>query len=255
MAEDKGARTTKDVPPDVIAALNAGTRASANLMEGLVVDFAVLLKNTLPDLPAEIIVDIERQKDRGVTRRMEAVGEILLQHLGLEGLARFQEHPSDTVRGWVAFAICAEPKLKFKDRLDRLRPLADDAHFGVREWAWLPLRPHIAMNVGHAISAFKPWVKEKSHYLRRYAVEATRPRGVWSCHLEQLKNNPQLGLTLLTPLKKDPEVYVQDSVANWLNDAGKSQPRWVKELCADWLSESDHPATARICQRALRNLK
>ena len=52
-----------------------------------------------------------------------------------------------------------------------------------------------------------------------------------------------------------PNPYVQDSVANWLNDAAKDQPYWVRELCAQWLQEQANDATRRICQRAMRNLK
>ena len=244
-----------DIPPDVIAELNAGTREAKNLAEGLAVDLAVLLKSAVPGLPDEHVEDIRSQAERGITRRMESCGQILLDHFGIDGLSELSRHQSDTVRGWVCFAIGLEPKLKLQDRLERIRPFADDPHFGVREWAWLPLRGHFSKNVSHTISALKRWTKEKSKNLRRFAVESTRPRGVWSVHIAQLKQNPSLGLPLLEPLRADPEVYVQDSVANWLNDAAKSQPNWVRELCERWQDESKKDATRRICTRAMRSVR
>jgi 3-methyladenine DNA glycosylase AlkC len=244
-----------DIPPDVVAALNAGTRETKNLAEGLALDFGTLLRAAVPGLAEEAYADIESQAERGVTRRMESCGQAMLDHFGLDGIAEYARHPSDTVRGWVCFAIGLAPKLKLGERLDLIRPLADDKHFGVREWAWLPLRAHLSKNVGHAIAALTPWAKEKSAYLRRFASEATRPRGVWSVHIAQLKQNPSLGLPLLEPLKADPDPYVQDSVSNWLNDAAKSQPNWVREVCERWLEKSKKDATKRICERALRSVK
>lgn len=250
-----GAPRRDDVPPETIARLNAGEIETANLMEGLVIDFGTLLRAAVPGLPDEAYDLVDSSKARGITRRMETVGAILFEHLGLDRLREIAGHRSDTVRGWACYVIGHAPKLKLKARLELVRPLADDPHFGVREWAWLPLRPHFAKNVGHAIDELKSWVKEPSPYLRRFAVESTRPRGVWSCHLEQLKNNPALGQPLLEPLKAETDPYVQDSVGNWLNDACKSKPGWVRELCDRWLAESTRPATQRICQRALRSQK
>ena len=244
-----------DISPDIISELNAGTREAKNLAEGLAVDLAQLLRVSVPGLAEEIYADIESQAERGITRRMESCGQVLLNHFGIDGLAELTKHSSDTVRGWVCFALGLAPKLKLKERLDLIRPLANDSHFGVREWAWLPLRVHLAKNVSHSVSALKPWTKEKSAYFRRFAVESTRPRGVWSVHIAQLKQNPAIGLALLEPLKSDPEVYVQDSVSNWLNDAAKSQPGWVREVCERWMDESKKESTKRICLRAMRSMK
>lgn len=248
----KGASRRADISPELLAKLNAGTEQTATLAEGLAVDFALLLQAAVPDIDAESLELVREMAGEGVTRRMDAVGELLLRHAGVEGAAALAEHRADTVRGWACYVIGRAPKLKLKARLDLIRPLADDSHFGVREWAWMALRPHLASNIGHSISALAPWVKHASPNVRRFAVEATRPRGVWCSHITALKDNPAQALPLLDPLNADPAKYVQDSVANWLNDAAKSQPQWVRDLCARWRAESDSEATARICSRALR---
>jgi 3-methyladenine DNA glycosylase AlkC len=250
----KGSSRRADIPADVLAQLNAGTLESRTLAEGLAIDFATLLVTAVPDVPADYLQMVREPMEKGITRRMELVGGILLRHFGVERLEEVAKHPSDTVRGWACYLIGQLPKLKLKARLDLIRPLADDPHFGVREWAWLAVRPHLAANVPHAVKLLTPWTAAPSPFVRRFAVESMRPRGVWCSHIDALKQNPDLGLPLLDPLNADPEQYVQDSVANWLNDAAKTQPVWVTAVCQRWRRESDSEHTVRITRRAVRSI-
>jgi 3-methyladenine DNA glycosylase AlkC len=69
-----------------------------------------------------------------------------------------------------------------------------------------------------------------------------------------LKKEPWRGLPLLQALRADPSRYVQNSVANWLNDAAKTQPDWVRGVCAQWSGGTVPPATAYILRRAQRSI-
>ena len=245
-------RGIADITPARLALLNGGSVASATLTEGLAIDFAQLLAAAVPDLGAVRLERMRAQAAAGITKRMVLAAQLLLE--ADADLAVLQAHPSDTVRGWTCFVIAAQAGWTLAQQLAAMRPLADDGHFGVREWAWLALRPHLAEHLPDAIALLAPWTADPSERVRRFACEALRPRGVWCAHIAQLKEQPQLALPLLQPLRADPAVYVQDSVANWLNDAAKSQPDWVRSLCAQWLLESDNAATARICKRAQRSI-
>lgn len=245
-------RGIADIIPARLALLNGGSVASATLTEGLAVDFAQLLAAAVPDLGAVRLERMRAQAAAGITKRMVLAAQLLLE--ADADLAVLQAHPSDTVRGWTCFVIAAQAGWTLAQQLAAMRPLADDGHFGVREWAWLALRPHMAEHLPDAIALLAPWTADPSERVRRFACEALRPRGVWCAHIAQLKEQPQLALPLLQPLRADPAVYVQDSVANWLNDAAKRQPDWVRSLCAQWLLESPNAATQRICKRAQRSL-
>ena len=250
----KGARRQSDIDPETRAELNAGRIASATLAECLVVDHAKLLRTVAPQLSANDFAAIGALSQAGITQRMAAVADLLRARLGHASVARFSDHTSDTVRGWAAFMVGRMPGLDLADRLTRMRGFADDPHFGVREWAWVAVRPSIVGDVETAISLLSPWTQESSANLRRFAVEATRPRGVWAAHIPDLKRDPSIGAALLEPLRADDVAYVQDSVGNWLNDAAKDQPDWVRALCDRWCAESPQPATLRICRRATRSL-
>jgi len=237
-----------------LAELNAGAPTS-NLVEQLSIDLAVLMETALPEIGADAIAQMRAASQLGVTQRMALAGRLLAAHFGEAGLGKALAHRSDTVRGWTCYAVAALPDLTLEKRVALIRPLADDPHYAVREWPWLALRPHLASELEKAIGLLEPWTHERSEFLRRFASEALRPRGVWCVHITVLKKTPALGLPLLEPLRADPSRYVQDSVANWLNDASKDSPERVREVTSRWLAESPSAATQRIVTRALRSLR
>jgi len=213
------------------------------------------METALPEIGRDAIAQMQAGAGLGVTQRMALAGTLCCAHFGEAGLKKLSTHRSDTVRGWACYAIAALPDLTLEKRVILIRPLADDPHFAPREWGWLALRPHFIAELEKAISLLTPWTHEASEFLRRFASEALRPRGVWCAHITALRKTPALGLPLLEPLRADPSRYVQDSVANWLNDASKDAPDWAREVTSRWLAESPCTATQRIVTRALRTLR
>lgn len=56
-------------------------------------------------------------------------------------------------------------------------------------------------------------------------------------------------------MKSDKSKYVQVSIGNWLNDASKSQPEFVKSLCEKWKKESPTKETAFIIKKTMRTIE
>ncbi|MGP1273213.1 MAG: HEAT repeat domain-containing protein [Phycisphaerales bacterium] len=249
-----GPSRPQDVPEHIRQALSRGEIPSVNLAEGLAIDDATLLFHAAPDIGEPAVERMRRAHHEGVTKRNRLAAELLLDRFGPGRINQLAASPSDTVRGWACQMIGLVEGWDLARRLDEIKPFADDAHFGVREWAWMALRRPIIDELDRAIELLTPWVTSHRPWIRRFAVEATRPRGVWCPHIAPLKQDPEPGRPLLDPLRDDPAPYVQNAVANWLNDAGKSRPDWVLALTDRWLAESEAPQTARIVKRARRNL-
>jgi 3-methyladenine DNA glycosylase AlkC len=247
----------------VLEQLNNGSVETVNLVEWLAIDQLLLLKNMLQQQkranwykPAAAAV--AQLKKKTVNTINETIGKVLLREATLQKDTAFLKniagHPADMVRCWAAYTVGSNISLSLKKMLEQVRPFAADKHFGVREIAWLSVRPALAASVEEGIALLTPFTGEADANLRRFASEATRPRGVWCAHIELLKNNPALGLPILQPLHNDPEKYVQDSAGNWLNDAAKTQPEFVRTLCKKWQQQSPGKATAYIIKKATRSL-
>lgn len=248
-------RTVAGVTAERLHQLQGGKIATRMLTEALAIDQTVLLRNVLPDAPESLYEAVRVAQSRGILARMQAIGAALHEHLGDTIATHFAQHPSDTVRGWVCFAIAANPSTQTVEMLlPALKTAADDSHFAVREWVWMAARSILSANLTDSIEYLASWTSSDSERIRRFTSEALRPRGVWAKHIAELKTNPELGLPILESLRSDTSRYVQDSVANWVNDASKTRPDWAQLLGARWLHESPTSETRRIVTRGLRSI-
>ncbi len=260
----KGSRSIRDIPTEIMHQLNSGKIETANLVEWLAVDQRILLKNLLQELKRNqyhdlIISDIAALKKQTVNTVNKTVGIGFLKNIQTnndqEFFSKLANHNSDCVRCWAAYIIGFNENLSISEKLTQIQPFATDNHFGVREISWLAVRQSIATNLRESIEILSTWTSNPNENIRRFATEATRPCGVWCAHSDVLKQNPALAITILEPLKSDVSKYVQNSVANWLNDASKTQPEFVIALCKRWKSESKTKETTYIVSRAMRTLE
>lgn len=263
LLERKGAARIALIPPEVLDALNAGLVATVNLNEFLALDLPRLTLNVAKHigLPAdhERIADTLAMLDafRPVKRHAHvarALYDLAEPRADRDAIAHaLATHPSDVARSWATQWISFSG-LPLPAKLQTVRRFAADPHFGVREMAWMAVRDEVTGAIDDAVELLAPWVRDRDENIRRFASELTRPRGVWCAQIETLKAQPWRALPLLEPLKADSSRYVQNSVANWLNDAAKTQPDWVREVCTRWSEQSRAAPTAYIVRRALRNI-
>jgi 3-methyladenine DNA glycosylase AlkC len=260
----KGYNSIAAIPPAVRAAIDRADDDPRTLAEWLAVDAPTLLAQVLPEVglagEAQRLVAAAREfAHLPAPQRGARVGALLYAELHPRADAgaiyeRIATHRSSVAREWGAQLVAADRRLTLAQRLACARHYAADGHMAVREIAWASLRNDLLAELDLALDLLRPWVLDPDPNIRRCAVEGTRPRGVWCAHCERLKAEPQLALHLLEPVRADHSRYVQLSVGNWLNDASKSQPAWVRAVCTRWRRESPAAETAFIVQRALRTI-
>ncbi|MHA7579149.1 DNA alkylation repair protein [Paenibacillus vandeheii] len=262
----KGARKGADIPDHIRNLLQSGHIESVNLTEWLAVDHILLFQQIVRDLgmgaeTREITEQLTQMNEQRIMKIIPVIANqwlALLERLGDNGrMHHFRflaDHRSDSVRCWAAYMIGLDSGLNLSEKLNRIRPFAADHHFGVREIAWMAVREPITAELSDAVALLVEWTIDPDPLIRRFAIESTRPHGVWAKHIQELKENPAIALPLLDHVKSDAHKYVQDSVSNWLNDAGKTNPGWVRQVCDTWIQQSDTKHTLRIVTRGQRSL-
>lgn len=215
----------------------------------MAMDMGALLASTVPSQAHRA----QEMRIPNFLGRMRAGAAILWAEYGEDVYGQAARWSSDTVRGWVAFSIPMTSR-PIATQLALGQGFAADPHFAVREWAWLSLRPIVAAHLDVAIAELERFAEDPDPRVRRFASEVIRPRGVWSTHITLLKDEPGLALPILDRLINDRNRYVQDSVANWLNDASKSQPAWVTQHLECWHTRYGDDI-AYVRRRALRTLR
>ncbi|MDR0228772.1 MAG: DNA alkylation repair protein [Flavobacteriaceae bacterium] len=264
MENRKGARATKDIPKEVLDLLNKGELSSVNLTEWLAIDQRLLISNILKEIGRDVYLSpvleaIEGLKRQTVNTINESIG-FSLYHLAKEDndnelFEILKNHKSDLVRCWATYFVGYNEEISIEEKLNAIKYFAADTHFGVREICWMAVREDIINHLEESISILLFWTTDANEYVRRFATESTRPRGVWASHITVLKENPELGLPLLEALKGDTSKYVKDSVGNWLNDAAKTRPDFVRGICEKWEKEGANKSTQYIIKKALRSLE
>ena len=255
----KGARKAEEIPQEVIELLDSGKIETVNLTEWLAVDQLAVLKVVLKYLDKEDWYEefeekVNSQKKISANNNTKVIGEVFSENLDNQLINEsLSTHSSDIVRGWACWAICLT-KESIEELAEVAKYFAADQHFGLREVVIFATKDKFAKELEKSIALLAKWTGDEDENVRRFVAEVLRPTGVWTKKIPALHENPEIGLPLIAPLKSDPSKYVQNSVANWLNDASKSKPDWVKSTCEAWESESDTKATKYIVKRALRTI-
>jgi len=255
----KGVRKAIDIPPEVLELLNRGVIETANLTEWLATDQLKVLSTFLKKLKKDkwypqFEAAVLGQKKISANNNTRVIGQLFSQYIDDAKIAAaLSDHPSDIVRCWACWAMTTGD-FSVKKLTDIIKPFAADKHFGVREVVIFASKEKLAADLDQSIKILSKWTTSKDENVRRFVAEVLRPVGVWTKKIEALQKQPEKGLPLLEPLNSDPSKYVQNSVANWLNDAAKSNPDWVRKICQKWEKASKTKETQYILKRGLRSI-
>lgn len=259
IANRKGPRSLKDLNPEVVEYLNKGLVETKNLMEWLATDQLVLLKLVLEEIGKsawyiDFEVAVNAQKKPTANSNTKVIGATFgLLTSDVNIYDTLKKHTSDLVRCWACWAESIH-KDNISKLLKAMKLYAADTHFGVREVVIFASKERMIKDLDTSVEILSHWILDEDENIRRFAVEALRPVGVWTKKIAEFQENPAKALPILAPLKSDTSKYVRDAVGNWLNDASKSKPDWVQTVCEKWETASSTKETAYIIKRGMRTI-
>jgi 3-methyladenine DNA glycosylase AlkC len=114
------------------------------------------------------------------------------------------------------------------------------------------IRPFLARDPERTLGVLREWARDPNAHVRRLVSEGTRLRLPWAPRVSWLDDHPERVLELLELLKDDPATLVRRSVANNLNDLGKTHPALLVHTCRAWL-EGAAPERRALVEHALRS--
>jgi 3-methyladenine DNA glycosylase AlkC len=252
-----------EIPSSVRELLCSGTTETASWTEWMATDMSSLARTIASqtshcELKSALLEAADSAYQNGILARLAILGSAVNSAVSSFEDAAFWEirgHRCDVVRQWGVYAVNAPSrKLALADRLKLTLPFAADHHMSVRECAWMAFRPHLVTELDRGLTELTRLSQSEDANIRRFSVEVCRPRSVWGTHIASLKANPERAAALLENVKGDSSRYVRLSVGNWLNDASKSRPDWVRGICKIW-SKNGHRHTQSIIRRGMRTLE
>lgn len=132
---------------------------------------------------------------------------------------------------------------------------------GTRPGTWPQEKGQMALKklmMRHGVNNVLPhcrhWLDDKNDAARRMLIEALRPLGVWTGHLMELRNNPQVLKPLLESVLDDPSPYVRKAAANCLNDTSKDNPSIALNWVRTWKRKKPSKGRNFIIRQGMRTL-
>ena len=123
-----------------------------------------------------------------------------------------------------------------------------------RNTAEYTIRPYIHQHYERTLEQMYSWSKHENFHLRRLACEGLRPRLPWAKKLDRFIEDPSPVIPVLQSLKDDSSKYVQNSVANHINDLLKDNEAMAIELLQSWTHDAS-PSRKWIIKHATRKYR
>lgn len=100
------------------------------------------------------------------------------------------------------------------------------------------VRPLLHNETDRTLAQLLRWTEDSSQHVRRLCSEGPRPRLPWAPRLDLSAKSVA---PILSALRDDKVRYVQKSVANHLNDLGKTESDWLLKLMRQWRRGAGEP--------------